>query len=520
MPEIPSYQSQGTPPDTSRLPLANPGIVGGEEILQGAQRLQSSLLQLFQVQQQQMQADQITEAGRIYGGAKLKLLEKQQELKLAQQENPRNPMLLSQEFNAYAKQVYDDTMTDPRIKDAPYLKKYLSTHLATAVNGEIAQYMDEQNKQWAIWDQAQSQDTLEMWQRVARANPAELSQATAWISGKVVTGTYTREEGNRLIKELKDNVYEDIGLNFAMSHSADWIAARRQGTYPKGFEPTRYSHEQLARFHAAALEVDKGLTFDDEQQRLANQRRLAEVHDKTDQLLIEKYLAHHANPKAPALIYADVRSAVHDNLLDGRRGSAYASMLEADLKEQALKTDNATYHDLFDRIALPWGDPRKITSPAEIYEVAAQIPRRLTVENVRQLVKDFELAKTGEGLNLIKRREVFLSGQKQKIDKSNPLMGQLDPEGSEQYANFTQMVLNEEEKMRAANQDPLKLYDPTAKEYLGLRTVQFQKTLEESIDTMMQGIGRKHRPTNPSSTTVEPRKPGETPQQYLDRTRK
>ena len=518
MPEIPSYQSQGTPPDTSRMPLANPGIVGGEEILQGAQRLQGSLLQLFQVQQQQMQADQITEAGKIYGGAKLKLLDKQQELKLAQQQNPRNPMLLSQEFTAYAKQVYEDTLSLPAIQNAPYLKKYLSTHLATAVNSEIASYMDEQNKQWVIWDHAQSLDTLDMWQRVARANPAELAQANAWIAGKVVTGTYTREEGNRLMQELKENVHEDIGLNFAMSHSADWIAARRQGIYPNGFDPTRYSREQLARFHAAALEVDRGLAFDEEQQRLASQRRLAEIHDKTDQQLIGKYLAHHVDPKAPALTYADVSDAMDKNLLDGRRGSAYASMLEADLKEQALKTDNETYHELFDRIALPWGDPKKITSPAEIYEVAAKIPRRLTVENVRQLVKDFELAKTGDGLNLIKRREVFLAGQKQKIDKSNPLMGQLDPEGSEQYANFTQMVLDEEDKMRVRNENPLKLYDPTAKEYLGHRTVQYQKTLEESLDTMMRGLERKTRPSAPS--TVEPRKPGETPQQYLERTRK
>lgn len=519
MPEIPAYQSQGLPPETSRLPLANPEIVGGGEILQGMQRVQTSLLHLFQVQEQQKQADQITAAGQIYAGAKMKLLEKQQALKMAQQENPRNPMLLSQEYTAYAKQVYDDTMTAPEIQNAPLLKKYLSTHLATAMNSEVASYMDEQNKQWAIWDQQQSRGTLEAWRRVARANPAELPQAVAWISGKVATNTYTAAEGNQLIKDLQEDVNENIGMNFAMSHSADWIAARRQGVYPKGFDETRYSREQIARFHSAALEVDRGLAFDDEQARQADVRRLEGIYHTTDRQFMDKYLAHAADPKAPPLSYGDVRGAVATNTLDGRTASAYASMLEADLKEKALKTDNATYHEFFDRIALPWGDPRKITDTAQIYEAAAQIPRRLTVENVRQLVKDFELAKTPDGLNLVKRRTIFLDGQKQKIDKSNPLMGQLDPEGSEQFANFTQMALDEEEKMRAANINPMKLYDPTAKEYLGNRTVQYQKTLEESIETTMQNISRQRRqPAQPS--TVEPRRPGETPQQYLDRTRK
>ena len=138
MPEIPVYHSQGTPPETSRLPMANPGIVGGEEILNGTQRLQNSLLHAFQVQQQQAQADQITDAGRIYGGVLQSLSAKSQALQEGQRTNPRNPMELSREFTAYAKDVYAQTLDMPEIQDSPYLKKYLATHLATAVNGMIA----------------------------------------------------------------------------------------------------------------------------------------------------------------------------------------------------------------------------------------------------------------------------------------------------------------------------------------------------------------------------------------------
>lgn len=280
MPEIPVYHSQGTPPDTSRLPMANPGIVGGEEILQGTQRLTNSLLHAFQVQQQQAQADQITDAGRIYGNVLQSLSAKSQALQEGQRTNPRNPMELSREFTAYAKDLYATTLDAPEIQESPYLKKYLATHLATAVNGSIAKEVTAQNEMWTRWDRVKSAETVEQWRDVVRQDPEQLKQARAWFAGKVLTGTYTDVEAQTAFDKLKGAVNYDQGMAFATGNSHDWVVARQKGTYPQGFDPLKYSPEELDKFTSAANDTFTRMTT--MQTEIDKKQELALVHQLDD----------------------------------------------------------------------------------------------------------------------------------------------------------------------------------------------------------------------------------------------
>lgn len=355
MPEIPVYHSQGTPPETSRLPMANPGIVGGEEILQGTQRLQNSLLHAFQVQQQQAQADQITDAGRIYGNVLQSLSAKSQALLEGQRTNPRNPMELSREYTAYAKELYQSTLDAPEIQESPYLKKYLATHLATAVNGSIAKEVQSHNEMWGRWDRIKSAETVEQWRDVVRQDPEQLKQARAWFAGKVLTGTYTDVEAQTAFDKLKGAVNYDRGMSFATANAEGWVRARFKGQYPEGFDPLQYSTEELDKFTSAANDTFTRQTT--MQNEVDKKQELALTHqlDDTKQEWISRAIQ--VNPSTGDRLYSTKSILYTLSTKEARAelGNQYDTVVQfynaLDHHEKtAGKTDPAKYTEYLTRI--------------------------------------------------------------------------------------------------------------------------------------------------------------------------
>lgn len=528
MPTIPdAYQSRLAPPETSRLPMADPGIVGGEPILQGAQRLQQSLLHLFSVQEQQAQVDQITLAGEIYGQVKMSLVQKKQELEMRQRQSPVNPMLLSQEYSEFATKLNEGVREDPRLAGKPHAQKYLSTHLAPSIAGDIAQYMGAQNKAWEDWKKVENAKTFELLRNVSIENPADLAQVRALADAGVHTGLYRPEEADKIFKDIYDDVYEQIGLNFARAHAPEWQEARRAGRTPTGFNPKPYGREAMARFDTAATSEMAQRHVEEEQNRQAADRRLKEIHAGNSALLTAKYLDHADNPAAPPLREKDIAALLKTvpPQIDDNTGRALYGLLKADLQHAEAQRGEDNYMAVFKRVTLPWGHPDKITTYEEATALATEerngvVTRKLTVPQLRQLHEDIELGKTDAGAGILKQRDIFLDGQKAKIDKSNPLMGVNDQTGKEEYSNFMKFVIAKEKEYRDAKKNPAALYNEASNEFLGQYTHLYEKPLQESIDTMMGNFNRPPRAGKPSGTTVEPRKPGETPQQYMERTRK
>ena len=98
-----------------------------------------------------------------------------------------------------------------------------------------------------------------------------------------------------------------------------------------------------------------------------------------------------------------------------------------EVAEAPIKTIPSVMLDLFSRVHLPTGDPRKITDEAVLND--AYIKKQLGFEDFTRLRKEVADARTPEGEKLGKRRNDFITGVAAQIDKSNPLMGKIDSSG-------------------------------------------------------------------------------------------
>jgi hypothetical protein len=98
-----------------------------------------------------------------------------------------------------------------------------------------------------------------------------------------------------------------------------------------------------------------------------------------------------------------------------------------EVAEAPIKTLPSVMLDLFSRVHLPTGYPRKITDEAVLND--AYIKKQLGFEDFTRLRKEVADARTPEGEKLGKRRNDFITGVAAQIDKSNPLMGKIDSSG-------------------------------------------------------------------------------------------
>jgi hypothetical protein len=191
-----------------------------------------------------------------------------------------------------------------------------------------------------------------------------------------------------------------------------------------------------------------------------------------------------------------------------------------EVTEAPIKTIPSVMLDLFTRIHAADGDPGKITSEAELNN--AYINKRLSFEDFNRLRKEVADARTPDGEKLGKRRTDFVNGVAAQLDKSNPLMGKIDASDKQQVYEFGYYVDRKIEAYRKAGKDAHDLFDPSSPDYLGKPEVLagFQKTLAQSMKDYSDGLRRQSagRPTGGVSPGGKARQPGETVQQYLERT--
>jgi hypothetical protein len=188
--------------------------------------------------------------------------------------------------------------------------------------------------------------------------------------------------------------------------------------------------------------------------------------------------------------------------------------------EAPIKTVPSVMLDLFTRIHAPAGSPGKITDEAELNN--AYINKRLSFEDFNRLRKEVTDARTPEGEKLGKRRNDFVQGVAAQLDRSNPLMGKIDASGKQQVYEFGHYVDKRMDAYRKAGKDPYELFDPASPDYLGRPEVLtgFQKTMQQSMKDYSDGLRRQSGTGRPGGgvSPAKARQPGETVQQYLERT--
>jgi len=100
--------------------------------------------------------------------------------------------------------------------------------------------------------------------------------------------------------------------------------------------------------------------------------------------------------------------------------------------------------------------------------------------------------RTPEGEKLGKQVDAFLTSRKPLIDKSNPMMGKIDPTGGLKYYEYLEMVQTRIAEYKRDGKDPRVLLDPKSAEFLGAPEIvnQYRPTLQDSAKWLSDDLAR------------------------------
>lgn len=211
-----------------------------------------------------------------------------------------------------------------------------------------------------------------------------------------------------------------------------------------------------------------------------------------------------------------VRDIIDSNLPAVGDGSKehFLNVLRTRSKEAAetpIRTTPSVMLDLFERIHLPDGDPRKITDENQVTD--SYLKKQLSFDDMGKLRKEIADSRTETGQRLSATRESFFKAVKPQLDKSTMFM--VDPKGGEAMYRFQQYALEQEAQLRkeGKTQEIYQLYNPNSPTYLGKSLPAFQRSLEEQVRDMAGAVGGGQGGNGP--TPLPANKPVEIPASAL-----
>jgi len=263
--------------------------------------------------------------------------------------------------------------------------------------------------------------------------------------------------------------------------------------------------QQAREQHANSLK-------DEEHAALRREREVQRTSDEAENEIV----ANLASEK-PTL----TRAAISEDQRLTQTAKTYMLALEdrAAAPDPDATTSNVTARGLLDRIRLRDGDPSKIASLDQVYD--GYTGGKLSKDDFNFVRKEFFAKQTAANAPLLAHKQAFLAAVAPAIDRSDPLIGEIDQLGR------AKMYLLERDLDRKISQylkdgkDPIDLFDRSKPDYLGK-----PESLERYRTTVREGLeenARQLRSTAVSGATAAPqpsaqRLNGETPSEYLRRT--
>ncbi|MGD0106398.1 MAG: hypothetical protein ABSC06_20520 [Rhodopila sp.] len=202
------------------------------------------------------------------------------------------------------------------------------------------------------------------------------------------------------------------------------------------------------------------------------------------------------------------------NLLPDAR-QRMVNFVERQTKPDPLATVSAqTANALSADLSRPWGDPLKTKSLAPITD--AYNAGRLSRADYDDLTKRFNEAQTPDGVKLTNKLDTFLAAVKPSIEKSNPLMGQLDMTGGVNFLTLRNDVEKKIADYRRDNLNPYDLFDPSKQDFVGKpdALLPYQKSIPESMAEIANRMRAQQTPVAPPPAKTAP--PTGKPRKSLD----
>jgi hypothetical protein len=171
---------------------------------------------------------------------------------------------------------------------------------------------------------------------------------------------------------------------------------------------------------------------------------------------------------------------------------------------------------LLDRIRLPDSDSNRIATLDPIYD--AYINRSIGKDDFNFIRREFSAKQTPEGDLLLAHKQAFLKGIARAIDRSDPLIGEIDQLGRSKMYLLERDIDRKIDQYRKDGKDPFDLFERSKPDYIGKpeSLERYRATLPETLEERAREIRPPADGTIPPQS-VQQRLRGETPSDYLKR---
>lgn len=346
----------------------------------------------------------------------------------------------------------------------------------------------------------------------------------AMVDSSNVKGTEAAKLKLELVQQQTEKLIKAGAIGaIAKSSNPERTAQEWADKYPdylNGADANALAKNARAQVHAARI---------DENNRLKNEElQKKKVSEAAESDYLKKVYSD--DPKVMGEVSA--RGIANDQRLSNPTKEKLIRLVDREMKpESDAKVSAATSRDVFARIYAPAGDPNKITDVNEITQL--RIDGKLTKADYNDLRTEIVNARNPEGEKLGAGINDLIKAVKPSIDKSNPLMGKIDPDGPLNLYRFEQDLRKKAAEYRRDGKDPHDLLDPAKPDFMGKpeTLTGYQKTLQQSTSDAARRLMNKpsvnltgdgSTVTGVQTTNVPPkenqtRKPGESPDAYLKR---
>lgn len=222
------------------------------------------------------------------------------------------------------------------------------------------------------------------------------------------------------------------------------------------------------------------------------------------------------------LVVADIMNSNLEPFGSGSK-EQFLNMLKAKNKQGAPKTNPAVFADLFEKINLPDGDPKKITDENDLNQYV--INGQLAITDLNHLRAEITGTKSEKGRFENEMKKQLFNFAKSRLSKANPMLGIRDSEGDQRLLAYQQFVFEKISEYRKEGKPVANLMDPTHKEYIGHYIERYSGSMQDIMKANAKTVNPQNnnlsyliRGESPPKK-LEGRKEGESLQDYLKRIR-
>lgn len=267
--------------------------------------------------------------------------------------------------------------------------------------------------------------------------------------------------------------------------------------------PSDLKHQLLGEAHA---EQSHMWTMQEHMIKLADRQHQQEQDETLNDLLDRHFVPSH--PDGPV-----TTQDVWDSGLDPEKRKMFYQMVQAD--NEGVVKNPELQAQILGKIM-----NKEITDDMQVWKYVAD--RKLAWEEGDKLAKFVNGKKTEEGARIADAMEELLKTRKQSITGEIPGVSAGLPAAQARYFDYFMYVKGMVDKYRKEGKDPMVLFQNTEgnKEFLGSPEIvsRFQLGFEGTMKAMTEVYQPKAIAVPPSEKAkANPRKPGETPAEYLKR---